>query len=238
MPPSASNAIVSVGQVLACVCWLSYFTVRVRLEREFACETMIWCILLAGSYLLVSFEKGKAIRTRIFIGAALLFMVPEALRNIGIRPGWLPKLPYGYLAFWIPALLGISLWVHWRRKWLYDRLAWRFSLARLMIAIVFLGALIGLNMRRVPCGAENFYGWPLPFMKKRETGKRMRPIVCRFPATHYWTYRLADRSPFRWTSHANWFVSCGIINALVLLVPLTVILFFHPRRKPPDKAPV
>jgi len=35
------------------------------------------------------------------------------------------------------------------RSWLRSWFSWRFSLARLVIAVVLLGALIGLNMRKV-----------------------------------------------------------------------------------------
>jgi len=57
------------------------------------------------------------------------------------------------------------------RKWLRSRFAWRFSLARLVVAVVFLGMCIGLNMREIgPVLASfsgglpaRYWGWPLPF---------------------------------------------------------------------------
>lgn len=61
-------------------------------------------------------------------------------------------------------------------KCLRSWFAWRFSLRRLLIATVLLGALVGLNFRRigptVMLGASwpgeagppiNYYGWPLPW---------------------------------------------------------------------------
>ena len=57
-------------------------------------------------------------------------------------------------------------------KWLRSCFAWRFSLTRLVIAVVFLGAFVGLNMR--PIGPVNsrdtglgreivcLWGWPFP----------------------------------------------------------------------------
>jgi hypothetical protein len=70
-------------------------------------------------------------------------------------------------------------------KWLRGWFVWRFGLWRFVVAIVFLGAVLGLNIRSVGPAAEllwaedyrmvdYFQGWPLPFtcnttwMKEKE----------------------------------------------------------------------
>jgi hypothetical protein len=57
-------------------------------------------------------------------------------------------------------------------KWLRSWFAWRFSLRRLVIATLFLGAVVGLNMQKIgpiihPYEPQiplltYFWGWPLP----------------------------------------------------------------------------
>ena len=79
------------------------------------------------------------------------------------------------------------------RKWIGVWFAWRFSLARLVIAVLFFGAFLGLNTRRIGpavhqwpgsemivAGGANstsqtpilivthFRGWPFPFTGSRE----------------------------------------------------------------------
>ena len=107
---SVSDTIVTVGQVLAYVSWCFCLIAPVDPPGVM----MFWCITLAGLYLLVSLKKGKGIRTRIFIGTALLFVVPPALENIAIHSAWLPALPHG-LALCIPTFLGLALFIHWLR---------------------------------------------------------------------------------------------------------------------------
>jgi len=72
------------------------------------------------------------------------------------------------------------------RKWLRSWFAWRFSLIRLVIAVVFLGAFVGLNTRRIgpavyqmqlssPPPAlivRHFRGWPFPFSGSTEAVSR------------------------------------------------------------------
>ena len=57
-------------------------------------------------------------------------------------------------------------------RWLRPWFLWRFGLSRLVIAVVFLGAFVGLNMRVIgPQGHGQFgtlysWGWPLPHEQK------------------------------------------------------------------------
>ena len=64
-------------------------------------------------------------------------------------------------------------------KWLRSWFTLRFSLTRLIIAIVFLGAFVGLNMREIgpvvhgehvrPIESPHYlWGWPLPFIEQKE----------------------------------------------------------------------
>jgi hypothetical protein len=67
-------------------------------------------------------------------------------------------------------------------KWLRSWFAWRFSLGRLVVATVFLGAFLGLNMRKIgPYGGFGlpdkihvvaYWGWPLPFIRSRQNWYR------------------------------------------------------------------
>jgi hypothetical protein len=145
---------------------------------------------------------------------------------------------------------------------------YRFSLARLVVAVVFLGVFVGLNMRKigpmevlygVPC---SYRGWPLPFYGGRDEragelqdaayqvrearaaceaaleddrAYRVAAIFYRLPLTHQ-TYRLLHwGTPHRFAPRP--FIVYAIIDTLFALTVLTLILFYHPRRKPPDEAP-
>ena len=109
-------------------------------------------------------------------------------------------------------------------KWLRSWFAWRFSLTRLVIAVLFLGAVVGLNMREI--GPRHWpedlipaisWGWPLPIaweldqsfrapvngepnpLTQEELSARWRAAGCyRFPLTHQ-TYRL-----LRWERDMRW----------------------------------
>jgi len=159
-------------------------------------------------------------------------------------------------------------------KWLHPCFAWRFSLTRLVVAVVFLGAFVGLNMRKIrPCFAywssqapvAYLQGWPLPFTyecmnaekaffiaaadnnidpesaEERRAFERavvdgdVRDYVS-LP-WYYAAYRLLEWPQTDWLGTHDGRDFCGIIDALVGLVPLILILFFHPRCKPPDEAP-
>jgi len=165
-------------------------------------------------------------------------------------------------------------------QWLRSWFAWRFSLTRLVIAVVFLGAFVGLNMRKIgPLDGEAFrpteyWGWPFPVVwsatplpenlpddfteeEFKEAERRLAAFETsasyRLPLTHK-TYRFLEFRSFRWDGpewdtflilvtpqrDASISVSLVMIDALVLLVPLSLILFYHPRRKPepePETAP-
>jgi len=142
------------------------------------------------------------------------------------------------------------------RKWLRSWFAWRFSLTRLVLAVVFLAAFVGLNV----CGPQKemggdvdiYWGWPLPSaegvygpalgsyltLEQAEQFEQFKWL----PWTHQ-TYRLSYR--WRWLHDWVWpvdsrsviFVIPAIIDALVALIPIALILFLHPRRKPPDECP-
>ncbi len=135
-------------------------------------------------------------------------------------------------------------------KWFHSWFAWRFSLTRLVVAVVFLGAFVGLNVcgPRAPIGDAVlfFWGWPLPGGSTHLEGPddftpadfhefhSLRWV----PWTHY-TYHLTKQRPVQWVRFGRRDLSgYGPINALVGLIPLFLILFLHPRRRtPPDEAP-
>ena len=141
-------------------------------------------------------------------------------------------------------------------RWLRSRFAWRFSLARLVVAVAFMGALIGLNMRRIgpvwlggTHDPANIYGWPLPFLQAEAVDRvqflndieRAKWYDAKrsgssdlLPRTHQ-TYRLLD-----WNFAGGWaiyyeskYALFATFNALFALVVLALILFLQiPRRKP------
>jgi hypothetical protein len=139
-------------------------------------------------------------------------------------------------------------------KWLRSWFAWRFSLVRLVVCIVFLAACIGLNFREImppPRGVEPvYYGWPLPCTVKWDVdlvpnaralehflfdeGKHARWLTTRshlLPLTHQ-TYRLIEFKSLRWFYSQNGLIVCGILNGLFGLAVLFPILFLQlPRRK-------
>ena len=131
--------------------------------------------------------------------------------------------------------------------------AWRFSLTRLVVAVVFLGVFVGLNV----CEATLLngagltavgQGWPLPFAAEFHSRQHTEPIQRDrwYPWTHK-TYDIIRTGFFSELVFSDWgvivleadnrvFVICAIVDALVCLIPLTLILFLHPRRKLPDQA--
>jgi hypothetical protein len=139
-------------------------------------------------------------------------------------------------------------------KCLRSQFAWRFSLIRLVMAVVFLGIFFGLNV----CGptaqivssrgrtVASHWGWPLPFsVSERDFDAASdvleEPVTSQqfsqlrwLPWTHK-TYRIVLLFPRG--LFATGFAVCAIIDVLVGLVPLGLILFFHPRRRPPEPEP-
>ena len=135
-------------------------------------------------------------------------------------------------------------------KWLRSWFSWRFSLRRLVVAVVFLGAFVGLNV----CGPQthvggsavvvSFWGWPLPARGKSEGTDVLTPSdLVEFDALRWvpWThctYHLTKHRSVRWVRYGKReLCGYGPINALVGIIPLLLILFLHPRRKPPDECP-
>jgi hypothetical protein len=62
-------------------------------------------------------------------------------------------------------------------KWFRSWFAWRFSLARLVVAVVFLGAVVGLNCRKIgPTYLTDlpacYFGWPLPLAEEAGSYER------------------------------------------------------------------
>jgi hypothetical protein len=106
-------------------------------------------------------------------------------------------------------------------KWLRSWFVWRFSLVRLVVAMVFLGAFVGLNMRPVHSHLVDFscsidyrtWGWPLPItydeywdLSAREglveqdfpfEGLEPSSFEEHIPWTHQ-TYYLRDLDSFQW----------------------------------------
>ena len=148
-------------------------------------------------------------------------------------------------------------------KWLRSWFAWRFSLTRLVVAVVFLGVFVGLNFRQlqvqveggIPC-EESFRGWPFPITFSacivkpadalHEVSSEQYDQFDWLPWTHQ-TYRLFcdpswstdDWYVFRWKdpdSYVRIIILSAIINALFALTVLALILFLHPRRKPAEEA--
>ena len=138
-------------------------------------------------------------------------------------------------------------------KWLRSWFAWRFSLVRLVVAVVFFAACLGLNV----CGPQaqivsnrgrtvvRHWGWPLPFsVSERDFDAASdvleEPVTSQqfsqlrwLPWTHktYCIVLLFPRGLF-----ATGFAVCAIIDVLVGLITLTLILFLQPRRKPEPEA--
>jgi hypothetical protein len=141
------------------------------------------------------------------------------------------------------------------RKWLREWFAWQFSLRRLLVATVFLGVVLGLNLQRVPHSDRmSLWGWPLPvtrrldiFFSADET-KEQRDQFQWIPWTHqtYHVLRLNSfGEAFGWAS-LNWddpnranrlfrfFVVGTVIDALFALTVLFLILFLQiPCRQAP-----
>jgi hypothetical protein len=138
-------------------------------------------------------------------------------------------------------------------KWLGSWFAWRFSLTRLVVAVVFLGAFVGLNMRgpqsRWETLSVRYQGWPLPITEQWEQWDAVSDEKEEdWPWTHrtYYLMHLVPDSLLNWTTF-SWKeqafgdsaigIGTAIIDILFALVPLALILFLHPRRKPTDEAP-
>jgi hypothetical protein len=149
------------------------------------------------------------------------------------------------------------------RAWLRGWFAWRFSLRRLVIATVFLGAIIGLNTREIGpmvwhgvyLAPRSYCGWPLPFVWEwSEEGdfciayqrKLGRDCTQRELNRAWWAAVESYRFPFthqtyRLLDFANWsydngrsFAFCGAIDALFALSLLFLILFLQiPRLRAP-----
>ena len=137
------------------------------------------------------------------------------------------------------------------RKWLCSWFAWRFSLTRLTVATVVLGAIVGLNARKIGprqghawgtfyhLGPSSCWGWPLPFRKEFEdSDARWQDLIeYRIPFTHQ-TYHLLNwdelylQDLLRTNTNERTFSICAIIDAIFALVVLSLILFLQtPRRK-------
>jgi len=152
------------------------------------------------------------------------------------------------------------------RKWLRSWFAWRFSLTRLVIAVAFWAAFVGLNV----CGPQyqihgferkgrlvvEYFGWPVAFRSGTRPWDATSDPLLEFmtrerldenewlPWTHQ-TYRLTGSNLYfiltRWAvvhrdrSEIN--IIDAVLDVVFAIAVLTLILFLHPRRKPPDKAP-
>ena len=144
-------------------------------------------------------------------------------------------------------------------EWLRSRFAWRFSLTRLVLAVLFLGAFVGLNARQIgPClllssSSMSYWGWPLPFVavKDERKGLLLDALMGRYagpePESRKAVYeelkalRAAVRAyripPTHHTYYLlNWLpngrIVCAIIDTLFALTVLFLILFLYPRRRP------
>jgi hypothetical protein len=126
----------------------------------------------------------------------------------------------------------------WLRSWF----AWRFSLARLVIAVVFLGVVVGLNVQKIGplwCDELSYcYGWPFPALAVPiQTDEPLEWLgyleitkSYRWPWMHSVYGLVVDGPRFSYPLRKPAFGA--IIDALVALIQLALILFFHPRRKP------
>ena len=122
-------------------------------------------------------------------------------------------------------------------KWLQFCFAWRFSLTRLMVGVLFLGAFLGLNMRMV--GPNDCllhikgdlydmytayrWGWPLPCIEENTDDFGDFEVPC----THQ-TYYFLTIGP--WLRTENRHIYCGIIDGLFALTVLSAILFLRDPR--------
>ena len=133
-------------------------------------------------------------------------------------------------------------------KWLSSWFSWRFSLKRLVIAVFFLGAFVGLNARKIEPRAvtaggcilvvEPSWGWPLPFTSTAHVSESRRPSspeTQELPRTHQ-SYRLLDSY---WSSDLlqaaifwgeDFHVLCSIFDVLFLVTVLAIVLLFQPPR--------
>jgi hypothetical protein len=148
-------------------------------------------------------------------------------------------------------------------KWLRSWFAWRFSLRRLVVATVFLGAFVGLNVQEigpmrprkregaiVPGASVCFRGWPLPFSCQQlgfELGwvdAAAAAETYRIPWTHQTYCMLAVESCNRdgefLLNYPNNKLLLGSTDLFAAIIPLCLILFLQiPRRKessPPPSA--
>jgi hypothetical protein len=149
-------------------------------------------------------------------------------------------------------------------KWLRSWFAWRFSLGRLVIATVFLGAVVGLNVREIRPEAawsvdgndlvDCYRGWPFPFIVTRVNQPNCPPAIIEafirehgtgvkafqrysIPDTHRWSYNWGSKWLYcrRGLGGEKDFVTGGIIDALFALTGVALILFLQiPRRKEPE----
>jgi hypothetical protein len=110
-------------------------------------------------------------------------------------------------------------------KWLRSWFAWRFSLGRLVVATVFLGAVVGLNVRDVRPTDDVSYcsGWPIPFAYRwhqfEHDPARDGLTVVRLPDQEFMLFP-------------------AILDALFIFTALAFILFLQvPRRKEPSPSP-
>jgi len=142
-------------------------------------------------------------------------------------------------------------------RWIRSWFAWRFSLIRLVLATLFLGAFVGLNMHQISqpvdyvvehsgkklegSASHSYYGWPLPFKgmygdalvsveAEPFTGRRATSI---FYQNEYewlpWTHQ-----SYRLFGHCmdkGFLVNGAIIDALFALTVLSLTLLLQiPRR--------
>ena len=132
------------------------------------------------------------------------------------------------------------------RGWIRNGLAWRFSLRRLILAVLFLAVFVGLNIHGPQYSGRCYQGWPLPIaVQVRRQNTTLVVHDDYLPWTHA-TYGLTSLDLVEWLSVATkvkWkeqtrtcylTISGAIIDILFRLTVLAYILFRHPRRKPPE----
>ena len=144
-------------------------------------------------------------------------------------------------------------------KWLRSWFAWRFRLTRLVVAVVFLGAFVGLNLMKQEVHLEegltyDMWGWPMPVawavydtpahvptrllsaddFDQREwlawTHQAYHLAYSIYDWDYDWAKKLDTRIPLK--GDGEIFCTWTAVNLLLASGLLTLILFFHPRRKP------
>ena len=141
-------------------------------------------------------------------------------------------------------------------NWLRSEFRGRFSLTRLLIATVFLGGFVGMNMHkigptRLTSGIYNYYGWPLPFIAMNDQREYHPPFEApencdellkahnafmedynsyRIPL-HHQAYCLLRGDSLRNLDTERGRILCAVINILFALVVFVLILLLQPPRR-------